>query len=416
VKSPHIIVLTNLFPHAGAPVSGTFIRQRMFRVAGQLPLVVVVPVPWFPLQGLIRRFVPNFRPPAPGEEVQEGIRVLFPRFLSVPGLWRGLDSLSIALACLPLLSRLRRLAPDSIIDSHFAYPCGHAGVLLGRWLGLPVAITMRGTEVSLASDPARRRRIVSALKGASRVFAVSESLRRHAGALGADIGKIRVIGNGVDLSCFFPEDRTAARTRLGLAPDVPVLISVGGLVDRKGFHRVIERLPALRERFPGLQYLIVGGPSAEGDNGPRLRQLVDELGLAEVVRFLGPLPAQELRWPLSSADAFVLATANEGWANVFLEAMACGLPVVATDVGGNAEVVSSSALGTIVPFGDGDALECAMGDALSRSWDRRAILEYATSNTWDRRIAVLVDEFRRLAGVARGDGASEERATAPRDV
>lgn len=416
MKSPHIIVLTNLFPHAGAPVSGTFIRQRMFRVAGQLPLVVVVPVPWFPMQGLIRRFFPNFRPPAPSEEAQDGIRVLFPRFLSVPGLWRGFDSLSIALACLPLVRRLQRQSPDSIIDSHFAYPCGHAGVLLGRWLGLPVTITMRGTEVSLASDPARRRRILAALQGASRVFSVSESLRRHAGALGADINKIHVVGNGVDLACFFPEDRAQARARLNLAPDAPVLISVGGLVDRKGFHRVIERLPAMRRRFPGLQYLIVGGPSAEGDNGPYLRRLVHELDLADTVRFLGPLPAQELRWPLSAADVFVLATANEGWANVFLEAMACGLPVVATDVGGNAEVVNSPALGTIVPFGDGVELERAMGNALTRAWDRLAIRNYAASNTWDSRVAVLVDEFRRLAGPACGETQPVAGQTAGRDV
>lgn len=416
MKSPHIIVLTNLFPHAGAPVSGTFIRQRMFRVASQLPVVVVVPVPWFPLQGLIRRFLPNFRPPAAKEEVQEGIRVFFPRFFSVPGLWRGFDSVSIALACLPLLRRLQRQAPDSIIDSHFAYPCGHAGVLLGRWLGLPVTITMRGTEVSLAADPPRRRRIVAALEGASRVFSVSESLRVHAGALGADMGKIRVVGNGVDLACFFQEDRTQARTRLGIALDAPVLISVGGLVDRKGFHRVIERLPMLRQRFSGLQYLIVGGPSAEGDIGPRLCQMVDDLGLADVVRFLGPLEANALRWPLSAADVFVLATANEGWANVFLEAMACGLPVVATDVGGNSEVVSSPVFGTIVPFGDGEALERAVGDAISRSWDREAIRKYAASNTWDRRVAVLVEEFRHLAPAAKGPAPPDARATAPRDV
>lgn len=415
MKSPHIIVLTNLFPHAGAPVSGTFIRQRMFRVAGQLPLVVVMPVPWFPLQSLVRRFLPNFRPPAPREEVQEGIRVLFPRFLSVPGLFRWLDSLSIALACLSLVRRLQRHSPVSIIDTHFAYPCGHAGVLLGRWLKMPVTITMRGTEVSLAADPSRRRRILAALNGASRVFSVSESLRQHAGALGADMGKIRVVGNGVDLACFFPEDRLQARARLGLAPDTPVLISVGGLVDRKGFHRVVERLPAMRKRFPSIQYLIVGGPSAEGDNGPRLRQLVQDLDLGDVVRFLGPLPAQELRWPLSAADAFVLATANEGWANVFLEAMACGLPVVATDVGGNAEVVNSPALGTIVPFGDGAALERAMTEALTRHWDHQAIRDYAASNTWDRRVAVLVDEFRSLAVSAADGTATEAGATAGQD-
>ena len=397
LPSPHLIVLTNLFPHAGAPGAGQFIRTRMFRVARELPITVVVPVPWFPGQGLIRRFKPNFRPPAPRAEMQDGNAVLLPRFFSVPGLFRGLDSLFIALACRGLAQRLKREHPDSLIDAHFAYPCGHAAVLLGRWFGLPTTITMRGTEVSLAVDPTRRRRIVEALNGATRVFAVSDSLRRHAGALGADMNKVRVVGNGVDLDRFFPEDRASARARLGIPADAPVLVTVGGLVERKGFHRVIELLPRLRERHPGLRYLAVGGPSPEGDIGARLKQQAQDLGLAEAVIFTGPLPAAELRWPLSAADVFVLSTSNEGWANVFLEAMACGLPVVATDVGGNAEVVPRPELGTIVPFGDAEALFGALDRALSQAWDREAIRAYAASNTWDSRVAVLVDEFRRLS-------------------
>ena len=415
MTSPHLIVLTNLFPHAGAAVSGTFIRQRMFRVAKHLPIVVVVPVPWFPFQGLIRHFVPGFRPLAPRVDQQDGIDIMFPRFLSVPGLFRWLDGLSIALACLPAIRRLKSQAPDSVIDSHFAYPCGHAGVLLGRWLDLPVTITMRGTEVSLAADPSRRKRIVAALNGASRVFSVSESLRKHAGGLGANIDNIRVVGNGVDLTCFYPEDRALARSKLGLAADAVVLISVGGLVERKGFHRVIDCMPALRQRFPGLQYLIVGGPSPEGDMGSKLRRQVDALGLADCVRFLGPLPAENLRLPLSAADVFVLATSNEGWANVFLEAMACGLPVVTTDVGGNAEVVATPDLGTIVPFGDASALERALAQALTRDWDRPAIRAYAASNTWDSRVAVLLEEFRALTGSCAAVSVDGE-ATVGRDV
>jgi glycosyltransferase involved in cell wall biosynthesis len=120
---------------------------------------------------------------------------------------------------------------------------------------------------------------------------------------------------------------------------------------------------------------------------------VARLGLAARVHFLGALPPDELKWPLSASDVFVLATGNEGWANVFLEAMACGLPVVATDVGGNAEVVCRDELGSIVPFGDGAALQQALDQALSRNWDRNAILDYARDNQWDRRVAQLLRAF-----------------------
>jgi glycosyltransferase involved in cell wall biosynthesis len=115
------------------------------------------------------------------------------------------------------------------------------------------------------------------------------------------------------------------------------------------------------------------------------------------VRFLGPLPPSEVRWALSAADVFVLATRNEGWANVLLEAMACGLPVVTTRVGGNAEVVCRDELGIVVPFDDHPALRDALGRALTQSWDRGAIRRYAEANSWDSRVAVLVAEFRRVA-------------------
>jgi glycosyltransferase involved in cell wall biosynthesis len=120
---------------------------------------------------------------------------------------------------------------------------------------------------------------------------------------------------------------------------------------------------------------------------------VARLGLSGHVHFLGTLEPDELKWPLSAADVFVLATRNEGWANVFLEAMACGLPVVTTDVGGNAEVVCRGELGSIVPFGDMVALRQALDAALNKDWNRAMIIGYAQANQWDKRVAQLLRVF-----------------------
>lgn len=407
MAEPRLVVFTTLFPHPGQPNAGVFIRERMFRVAKVLPLTVVAPVPWFPLQGIIQRWRPHFRPDAPRAEVQDGIEVLHPRFFSVPGLFKSLDGLFMALGSLPTLLRLRKTFGFNLIDAHFAYPDGYAATLLGRWLEVPVTITLRGTEVPLSRDPARRRRIVAALARASRVFSVSDSLKRHAVSLGADDAKIRVVGNGVDTAKFHPLPKAEARAALGLPHDAAVIVSVGALVERKGFHRVIECLPALLRQFPGLRYLVVGGGGPEGNMSEALRRQVAELGLEDVVHFLGPLAPAELKQPLSAADVFVLATRNEGWANVFLEAMACGLPVVATDVGGNAEVVCRPELGAIVPFGHSDALQHAIADALAAEWQREAIIAYARANSWDSRVAVLAEEFSRLTA-SRGPHAAEQ--------
>lgn len=381
-------------------MTGLFIRERMFRVGRQMPIAVVSPVPWFPLQALLRRWRPGFRPGAAPHETQQGVDVWFPRFFSVPGLFKRLDGLLMALGAWPRLRRLQRAGRLDVLDAHFGYPEGYAATLLGRWLRVPVTLTLRGTEARHARDHALARKLRQALQRASRVFAVSDSLRQVAIGLGVPPEKVRVVGNGVDLDKFSPLPRAEARRRLGLPLDAPVLITVGGLVERKGFHRVIELLPALRQRHPGLTYIVVGGPSPEGDMTLQLRQQSAALGLHDAVRFLGPLPPEDLRLPLSAADVFVLATRNEGWANVLLEAMACGLPVVATDVGGNAEVVCEAPLGLVVPFGDPEALRQALDKALCTPWDSTTIRAYAQRNTWDQRVQVLTEEFRALHAAA----------------
>src|SRR5574339_363802 len=106
-RPPKVVVLSTLYPSAGQPYTGLFIRERMARVARELPLTVVAPVPRFPLDALIRLWRPQYRPPVPRKEVQNDIVVLRPRFLCIPGLLKRADGLLLALCCLPLLAELR---------------------------------------------------------------------------------------------------------------------------------------------------------------------------------------------------------------------------------------------------------------------------------------------------------------------
>lgn len=394
---PAIVVFSSLFPSPAQPNAGLFVRERMFRVGAHVQLCVVAPTPWFPFQSLLRRWRPHFRPTPPAMDVQQGFNVWYPRFLSFPGLFKSLDGFFMALCAYPRLRQLRREGRLDLIDAHFAYPDGYAAVLLGRWIGVPVTITMRGTEDRHAHTPNLRDRVRKALMGCQQVFSVSAALRQIALGMGVPASKVEVVGNGVDAHKFRPLDRQACRVALDIPSGVPVLVSVGGLVERKGFHRVIDVLPGLIRDHPSLVFLIVGGPSAEGNNRAELEAQVARLGLEQHVRFLGTRQPDALSAVLSAADVFVLATRMEGWANVFLEAMACGLPVVTTDVGGNAEVVCRPELGAVVPFGDSAALSNAIRDALARSWDRAAIRSYAEANAWDERVDRLLKAFTRIA-------------------
>jgi teichuronic acid biosynthesis glycosyltransferase TuaC len=393
LQRPALVVLSTLFPSEQEPVAGVFIKERMFRVAKRLPVTVISPQPWFPCQGLVRRWRPTYRPERVALETCDGVEIHRPRFFALPGALRRFDGLSVAVACWFLLRRLQRAGRADMLDVHFAYPDGFAGHLLAKWSGLPYVITLRGKEERLRRVEAFRIRMAVALKHATRVIAVSAALRQVGVELGARQDDSLLIGNGIDLDKFHPLPRDAARRELEIAADAPVLVSVGGVGERKGFHRVIDCLPALLKQHPKLLLLIVGGPSPEGDWTERLRQMVRKKGLHDHVRLLGPMPPEALKTPLSAADVFVLATRYEGWANVFLEAMACRLPVVSTQVGGNAEVVCRAELGTLVAFDDELALTQAIHDSLVKPWDRDTIQKYAQANTWDRRIDTLVATF-----------------------
>ncbi|MCG5524351.1 glycosyltransferase [Ectothiorhodospira haloalkaliphila] len=394
-KTPALVVFTHVFPNSVHPTYGVFVQERMFRVAETLPVTVVAPVPWFPGQGILRRFRPGYRPPVPYHEVQQGIDVYHPRFLSIPRYFKFLDGLFEAVFCFPLLQRLKRQGRLDILDAHFVYPDGVAAWLLGKWLGVPHTITLRGTILRIARTRSRRWQALRAMNQAAKVFSVADALRQTAIGMGVGPGHVQVVPNGVNLELFSREDQAACRAALKLPPDAKVIITVGTLNERKGFHRVIEQMPELLKRYPDLIYLAVGGENPDGDRG-RLERLAQHLGVADHVVFLGHQSPDRLKYIYSAADLFVLATQGEGWANVFLEAAACGLPIVTTRVGGNAEVVSSDAVGELVPFGDGDALRCAVLSALDRNWNIDGLSQYVAHCAWENRIPALVAAFKSI--------------------
>lgn len=366
-----VLSITQLYPGAATPGQGIFIHRRLRSLPDAHQVRVWRVRPWFPI---VRSG------PVPPTEDVDGIPVEDVPFLYVPGILKGLDG--------PLLLRaLRRRATDGIdvLDAHFAYPAGWAAVRLGKERGLPTVVTLRGTEEPYSKDAGRRRRIMETVRDADRVIAVSSSLARLATELGADPGRVRVVGNGVDPDRFAPVDaarRSAARDRLGIPTDASVLLTVGGLAERKGVGRVIDVLPRLAESHPRLIYLVAGGAGPEGDERSNLERQAKALGVQDRVWFLGHVPPDDLPAVYHTADAFVLATRNEGWANALQEAIATGLPTVATDVGGNREVLGGGEAGILVPFGSTEALEEAIGQALDGALDREAVAAYGRSRTW----------------------------------
>jgi teichuronic acid biosynthesis glycosyltransferase TuaC len=373
-----LLTFSSLFPNAETPSHGVFVENRLRQLVagGRVEARVVAPVPWFPSTdsrfGRFARFAG-----APAHETRHGLDIAHPRYLTVPGIGMYVSPLAMALAARSTVAKLIADGFDfNAIDAHYFYPDGVAAALLAKWFHRPLVITARGSDITqLAGYAAPRRMIKWAAREASAIITVSTSLKNELGLLGVDLGKIEVLRNGVDLAGFTPIDPPAARAQLSIAPNARVIASVGHLIPRKGHELVIEALAAV----PDTTLLVAGsGPDANA-----LGELTKRLGLTGRVRFLGQLAHDRLPVVYSASDALVLASSNEGWANVLLEAMACGTPVVATDVGGSREVVDEPEAGVLVATRDSLHIAAALRGLLAALPDRAATRRYAERFSWD---------------------------------
>jgi teichuronic acid biosynthesis glycosyltransferase TuaC len=395
VAPVRLLTFSTLYPNAAQPNHGIFVENRLRHLvaSGAATSTVVAPVPWFPSRNA--RFGEWARcAAAPVEEMRHGLRILHPRYAAPPrlgmytGPWALLRAGRAALAQL-----LAEGARFDAIDAHYLYPDGVAAVWLAREAGLPVVITARGSDTSQLPRFALPRRLIGgALREADALIAVSAGLAAGLNALGAAAGKVTVLRNGVDLAAFAPPtDRAALRAELGLSG--PVILSVGHLIERKAHHHAIGALAEL----PDATLLIAG----EGPERRALAALAERLGVAARVHMLGARPHGELTKLYGAADALVLASTREGWANVMLEAMACGTPVVAGPAWGSREAISAPEAGLVLDDVGPGPIAAAIRRLLADPPARRATRAHAERFGWDETTRGQAELFAQVRAVRR---------------
>ncbi|MGE5522237.1 MAG: glycosyltransferase, partial [Rhodospirillaceae bacterium] len=272
------------------------------------------------------------------------------------------------------------------------YPDGVAAVMLGRYFGKPVIITGRGTDLNLIPEFRLPRRMIQwAANHAAGIVTVCEALKRQLVALGVPAQRIRVLRSGVDLERFRPVDRDAVRSKLRFTGTT--LLSVGSLVPLRGHDVLIRALQLL----PQCSLVIAG----QGEEHMRLVELARTLDVAHRVTFAGVLSQEDLRQYYGAADVLVLASSREGWSNVLLEALACGTPVVATNVGGTGEVVRSSSAGLLLDQRTPEALAQAVNRLLERYPNRSLTRRYAEQFSWRATTEGQLELFCAVLGMPR---------------
>lgn len=371
-----LLTFSSLFPNTVKPSHGIFVetRLRYLLASGQVESKVVAPVPWFPSQH------PRFGDYAafskvPARETRYDIEVTHPRYLVIPKVGMTAAPWLMAQACKKEIGRIIDEGYDfDVIDAHYFYPDGVAAVMLGKYFNKPVVITARGTDINLIPQfTLPRKQLMWAANNAAGMITVCQALREEMIGLGIPGDRIVSLRNGVDLQRFVPMDRAAARAQLGI--DGFTVISVGVLDPRKAHDLTIGALPML----PDVKLLIAGiGPERK-----KLEALAASLGVTDRVKFLGAVAQTELKHYYNAADAMILASSREGWANVLLESMACGTPVVASNVWGTPEVVARPEAGVLMKERTAKGIADAVTELRRNYPDHAATRRYAEGFSWD---------------------------------
>lgn len=370
-----ILTFTTLYPSQIRPQHGIFVETRLRKLAesGAVGARVLAPCPWFPFASpQFGRYSLLARQPR--EEIRYGLHVDYPRYPQLPKIGMSAAPLALFASVLPVLrQQLRRGRDFDLIDAHYFYPDGVAAVLLGRALGRPVVVTARGSDLNVIAQHAIPRSWIRwSAQHADGLIAVSRGLKRRLTNLGIAEERVHVLPNGVDPALFRQAERDAARRAFGLTR--PTLLAVGNLVGLKRHGMMVEALVGL----PAVDLVIVG----EGPERAAIEALARERRVADRVRLLGHVPQDRLPGIYSAADLLLLVSTHEGWPNVLLESMACGTPVIASDIDAIADIVATPEAGRILKEPTPERLAATAREFLGALPARAATRAYAEGFDW----------------------------------
>ena len=375
-----VLTLSTLFPDATRPNFGGFVERQTLSLAAHpdVDLKVVAPIGLPP--GILSRFR-HYAPLAklPHRESWKGVDVHRPRFTALPFTQGRYHVAALERALVPVLDAIRADFAFDVIDVSYFFPEGPAAVELGKRYGVPVSIKARGSDIHYwGAAQATAAQVLEAGRSGAGLLAVSGAMKADMVALGMPADRIAVCHTGVDLDRFRPVDRTAAKAALGIRG--PLVMAIGGLLPGKGHDVVIDAVATL----PHVTLLIAGAGPARSV----LETQIAKLGIADRVRLLGAVPHADLPGMIAAADVTALASKSEGLANVWVESLACGTPIVITNAGGAHEVVTSPEAGRVT-IRDPLAFAAAISELLNDPPLPEATRAAVTGFTWAANTASL---------------------------
>lgn len=360
-----ILAISHLFPYLKERRYGIFVARQLAEIRRQgAEIVVIVPRVWCPV--FLRRFDRwkdhNHRCPLCRFE---GIETLSVPYVRAPGNWYNRwCGLAAFLAMKKRALELHRKKNFDVIYATCFFPDGDAAARLARYLNVPAACLGIGTDVNRTSKSSKTiyKHFVKTTKALDGTLACGQSV---ADGIKAVTGKNPLCVYGVlDLEEFSPtSDKASLRKDLGLPLDKTVVLHAGYLTKDKGVYELVEALCKIQEKRPDVMLVICGG----GPEETGLRRIIAQKNIEHVIRMVGEVDPEEMSKWMRASDLFALASYSEGMPNVVMEAMACGLAVVATKVGGLSEAIGDCDGAVLVPPRRVEALEEAIMKVVNNS-------------------------------------------------
>jgi teichuronic acid biosynthesis glycosyltransferase TuaC len=385
-----VTLVTPIFPIPAQPYRGHSEYEIVLALSKRADVNVICPFPRYP-----KWFQPRYDHRHPDLSYSPpGVSTRYFEYPALPGVTRCINGL----VCAKYLEPYVRENPPDVVCNFWLYPEGYASVAVAAKLGIPVVVGSIGSDLNRFVDPVSRWLTKRGMKRANVVVTKSEHLRQRAIDMGISPSKVRTIRNGCNPSVFHLADRGAARVQLAVDAKAELVLFVGRLDTAKGIEELLEAFKLLADRRPNLQLAFVG----DGPGGVHLRSKARHLGLEDRITLNGACSSPGVAQWLAAANVLALPSYNEGYPNVVIEALSCGRPVIATNVGGILELVNEESGILIVPR-DSRALAVAIEKAMDRRWDEYSISEQFR-RSWDEaaeellRICELAMQQRREKG------------------
>ncbi|MGE5590096.1 MAG: glycosyltransferase family 4 protein [Bacillota bacterium] len=405
-----VLVLSTLYPSPANPVFGVFVHQQVQALARRgIDVRVISPVPWAP--ALLAQINPKWRMyhAIPQQGALDGIQISYPRFLQFPrSLFYASSGKRLLYSIAQLVDLTYGVFPFDVLHAHVALPAGYAAMKIAEAYAKPLVVTVHGQDLqtTVKLNSACASAVGEVLIGATQVVFVSRKLHGLAVSLFGNRSNWRVVPNGT--TALSRVRRPSLRTA-----SPPLILSVSNLIRSKGIDLNLRAVKEILPKYPDLHYLIIG----DGPERPNLVALTQELGLQEHVTFLGRRPHDEVMAAMATCSIFSLPSWQEGFGIVYLEALACGKPVIGCKGEGLADFVVDGVHGRLVARQALDELVDAMDDLLSnparaQEMGERGQQMVSQEYTWDHNAATMARIYEGLVG-RQGNGARKLFAPEP---